>query len=92
MKIKNVFEYYYDLQLLGLSNISNEILNNEIVKKNIETLSKTRIINVSIKDKFLLIEKETVLFNYEEKDADIDVKDVGIFYDELVKCILETNK
>lgn len=89
-KIINMFEYYYNLEALGLKNISESILEQESVKTVINELSKIKIIRVTIKGKYLLIEKETVLHNYEEQDADRDISDVGLFYNKIVKTILES--
>ena len=89
-KIINMFEYHYNLEALGLKNISESVLEKESVKEVINELSKTKIIRVSIKGKYLLIEKETVLHNYEEQDVDRDISDVGLFYNKIVKTILES--
>ena len=91
-KIANIMEYCYSLKLLGIGNITNDILFQPKVKQAIESLSEIKIINVSIKNEYLIVEKETILNNYNSKDAEIDVKDIELFYNEIVKEILRKVK
>lgn len=90
-KIRNVFEYYYNLNALGIKKINKDILLNDNIKQNIQELTKTKIINVDIKNEYLLVQKEVVLFDYSENDADTDTGDVELFYNKIVKLILEEN-
>jgi len=85
----NIMDYCYNLKYLGLDNINNDILLQPDVKKIIENLSETKYIKVSIKEGCLLIEKETVLKNYNSEDAFRDASDVELFYNKLVKVIMK---
>ena len=82
-------EYCYNLKFLGLTNINNDILLHPDIKQILEILSETKKIEVSIKNENLIIEKETILNNYNSEDAFRDVGDVEMFYNELFKKIIE---
>ena len=88
-KIANIMEYSYNLNDLGINNIDGNILIDSDIKQMIEELSEIKIIKVSIKDECLVVEKETVFNNYNSEDAKRDVNDVELFYNKLVKKILE---
>lgn len=90
-RIKNVYEYYYNLKSLGLKNIHPELLMNSIIKTSIEEVSKIKLIYVKIIDDYLLISKLTVLNGYNKKDALVDINDVEFFYSEIVKKILDND-
>jgi len=90
-KIRNVFEYYYNLNAIGIKNINKDIILSDNIRQSIQELTKTKIINVDIKNEYLLVQKEVVLFDYSENDADIDTNDVELFYNKIVKLILEEN-
>lgn len=85
----NIMEYCYNLKLLGLDNVNNDILLQPDIKQIVESLSETKEIKISIKDECLIIEKETILNNYNSEDAFSDTGDVELFYSKLVKAIVE---
>lgn len=72
--------YAYNIDSIDL-NILNEL--HQIISE----LEKTRIMNVKAENNYLSIDKETVLFGYNDKDADFDTNDIKEFYDNLIKEI-----
>lgn len=90
-KVKNMFEYYYDLKALGVTNISSDILLDEIINDSIKELSKIKLINVKILGNYLLVSKMTVLHGYNEEDVALDISDVELFYNQIVKKILDND-
>lgn len=72
--------YVYDIENIDL-NVLNES------HRTISELEKARIMNVKAENNCLSIDKETVLFGYNKKDADFDTNDIKVFYDNLIKEI-----
>lgn len=86
-EIKHVLKYYYNLNTS--IQVNPNILNNEKIKKVIEELSEIKFISVSIVNNQLIVEKEAILHGYNTEDVDCDILDVELFYNELVKRIME---
>lgn len=91
VKIKNVLKYFYNLEEIGILKNINSIMSNEQIVKIINELADIKFINVSVVNKCLIIEKETVLHGYNKNDAYRDVYDVEFLYNTLVKKMLEVN-
>lgn len=89
VKIKNVFRYYYDLDKIGVSKNIENILQNPKIEEIIRELSDVKFINVYVENQNLIIEKETVLHDYNKNDAYLNVCDIELFYNKLVRAILE---
>ena len=86
-KRNNLMEYRYDLNQFHIDNFYELFKINETIKKNIEKLEATRNMEFSIRDNTLWVTKETVLKYYNENDTHIDIEDVKIFYEMLIKPI-----
>lgn len=86
-KIKHVVKYYYNLNTS--IQVNQNILYNEKIKKVIDELCKIKFINVSIINNQLIVEKESILHGYNTEDVDCDILDIELFYNELVKKIME---
>ena len=84
-KVKNVFEYYYNLKALGVKNISSDLLLEETIKDSIKELSKIKLLDVKILDDYLFVSKMTILHGYNKEDALVDIDDVELFYNQIVK-------
>ena len=87
VKTKHILKYYYNLN--KSIQVNPNILNNEKIKKIIEELSEIKFINVSIINNLLIVEKEAILHGYNMEDVDCDISDIELFYNELVKRIME---
>lgn len=88
--LKKIFEYKYNLNVLGAKNISVDILENQNIKDIINELSKIKLFNnITINENYLIIEKETV-FGYTREDLNRDIDDVELFYNKIVKIVLES--
>ena len=88
-KIGNFIEYAYDLKKIGINEISKVDLENPTIKKIINELNNVKIINVSLKENYLVIEKEIVLYGYSIEDIYIEIEDISIFYNRLILPILD---
>ena len=86
-KRNNLMEYRYDLNQFHIDNFYELFKINETIKKNIEKLEATRNMEFTIRDNMLFVTKETVLKYYNENDTHIDIEDVKIFYEMLIKPI-----
>ena len=86
-KRNNLMEYRYDLNQFHIDNFYELFKINETIKKNIEKLEATRNMEFTIRDNILFVTKETVLKYYNENDTHIDIEDVKIFYEMLIKPI-----
>ena len=91
VRFKNVFEYLYNLNHLDLTSLSNNILKHENLKKVINEISQSKLINISIENDCLIIRKETVLYDYQEEDAIRDVSDIEFFYDKIIKILSDND-
>lgn len=91
VKIKNVVKYFYNLEEIGILQNINSIMVNEEIVRTINELSDIKFINVSVVNKCLIIEKETVLHGYNKNDAYRDAYDVELLYNTLIKKMLEVN-
>lgn len=86
-EIKHVLKYYYNLNTS--IQVNSNILTNEKIKKAIDELSEIKFINVSIVNNQLIVEKESILHGYNKEDVERDILDIELFYNELVKKIME---
>lgn len=86
-KRNNLMEYHYDLSQFHIDHFYELFQTNEVVKRNIEQLESTRNMEFSIRDNTLWVTKETVLKYYNENDTRIDMEDVEILYEMLIKPI-----
>lgn len=86
-KRNNLMEYRYDLSQFHIDNFYELFKINETIKKNIEKLESTRNMEFTIRDNMLFVTKETVLKYYNENDTHIDIEDVEILYEMLIKPI-----
>ena len=86
-KRNNLMEYRYDLSQFHIDHFYELFQTNEVVKRNIEQLESTRNMEFTIRDNTLWVTKETVLKYYNENDTRIDMEDVEILYEMLIKPI-----
>lgn len=86
-KRNNLMEYRYDLSQFHIDHFYELFQTNEVVKRNIEQLESTINMEFTIRDNMLFVTKETVLKYYNENDTHIDIEDVKIFYEMLIKPI-----
>lgn len=86
-KRNNLMEYRYDLSQFHIDHFYELFQTNEVVKRNIEQLESTRNMEFTIRDNMLFVTKETVLKYYNENDTHIDIEDVEILYEMLIKPI-----
>lgn len=67
IKFKHVLKYYYNLDTIG--NVNHDILTKAKIKEIIDRLSKIKFINVSIVNNRLVVEKEAVLYGYNQEEV-----------------------
>ena len=77
-------EYVYDLSILGIENISNELLKTNEIVKEIINLENLKFVEICIQNNCLKITKETVLLNYGKEDAKRDIDDIELFYNKII--------
>lgn len=85
---RRIVEYMYNLSSYN-KNIDSSIFENSKIKLIIEELSKTKFIEVNIKEDYVVISKTTTLDFYNKNVMKRDLDDIEWFYEKLINEIIK---